>query len=153
VVILAPTNVEGTPVFSASAFWLTAVGCLLAGGAIGWLLRIFLDPSEQKLRDAETRLRASEAALDDYRKQVTEHFRGTADRVNRLTEDYRDLHAHLAQGAMGLCTPSTSEAPLLTSLSGSGSRLVSGANINPPLDYAPPADGGAQDELDRPRDL
>ena len=139
---------------SAFAFWLTAAGCLLAGAGVGWLLRIVLDPSEQKLRDAETRIRASEAALDDYRRQVTEHFRGTADRVNRLTEDYRDLHAHLAQGAMGLCNPSANEAPLLTSLSGSGSasRLVSGANLHPPLDYAPPIDEGALDEVDRPRD-
>lgn len=139
--------------FSALAFWLTAIGCLAAGAAAGWLLRIFLDPSEQKLRDAETRIRASEAALEDYRRQVTEHFRGTADRVNRLTEDYRDLHTHLAEGAMGLCSPSASEAPLLTSLSGSGSRVItSSASLNPPLDYAPPApDDGDLDDLGRPR--
>jgi uncharacterized membrane-anchored protein YhcB (DUF1043 family) len=117
------------------------------------MLRILLDPSEQKLRDAETRIRASEAALDEYRRQVSEHFRGTADRVNRLTEDYRDLHSHLAQGAMGLCTPSASEAPLLTSLSGAGSRTIAGSSLNPPLDYAPPSgDDSALDELGRPRD-
>jgi len=141
-------------VFSASAFWLSAIGCLLAGAAGGWLLRILLDPSEQKLRDAETRVRASEAALEDYRRQVTEHFRGTADRVNRLTEDYRDLHTHLSQGAMGLCTPSSSDAPLLTSLAGSSSRVIAGSALNPPLDYAPPsADDEDMDPAGRSRDV
>ena len=140
--------------FSALAFWLTAIGCLLGGTAGGWLLRILLDPSETKLRDAEARVRASEAALEDYRREVTEHFRGTADRVNRLTEDYRDLHSHLAQGAMGLCTPSASEAPLLTSLSGSAPRAIAGSVINPPLDYAPPStDDVDADDMGRPRDV
>ncbi len=139
--------------FTAFSFWLTAIGCLAAGAAGGWLLRIMLDPSEQKLRDAETRIRASEAALEDYRRQVTEHFRGTADRVNRLTEDYRELHSHLAEGAMGLCSPSGSEPPLLTSLSGSGSRILPGVALHPPLDYAPPApDDMDPEETGRPRD-
>jgi hypothetical protein len=141
-------------VFSAFAFWLSAIGCLAAGVAGGWLLRIMLDPSEQKLRDAETRIRASEAALDDYRRQVTEHFRGTADRVNKLTDDYRELHSHLAQGAMGLCNPSATEAPLLTSLSGGGVRAISGSSVNPPLDYAPPMpEDGGPDDLGRLREV
>lgn len=141
--------------FSALAFWLTAAGCIAAGAAAGWLLRTALDPSERKLRDVEAQLTASEATHEAYRRQITEHFRGTADRVNRLTEDYRDLHSHLAQGAMSLCTPATGETPLLTSLSGSGGRSSIAASINPPLDYASPGpgDGGTADGMDRDRDL
>jgi uncharacterized membrane-anchored protein YhcB (DUF1043 family) len=142
-----------SPVFSALAFWLTAAGCVTAGAAAGWLLRIALDPSERKLREAEAQLSASEATLDAYRRQITDHFRGTADRVNRLTEDYRDLHSHLAQGAMSLCTPAAGDTPLLTSLSGSGARNTIAASVNPPLDYARPVPGDGADSIDRDHDV
>lgn len=143
-----------SPVFSALSFWLTAGGCVAAGAAAGWLLRIALDPSERKLREVEAQLTASEATLEAYRRQITDHFRGTAERVNRLTEDYRDLHSHLAQGAMSLCTPAAGDTPLLTSLAGSQARNATPASINPPLDYARPVsnDSGAVDGIDQDRD-
>ena len=86
-------------------------------------------------------------------RQITDHFRGTADRVNRLTEDYRDLHSHLAQGAMSLCTPAAGDTPLLTSLSGSGARNTIAASVNPPLDYARPVPGDGADSIDRDHDV
>jgi len=56
-------------------------------------------------------LEESNKALQDYRKQVTGHFRGTAQRVDALTESYRDVYKHLARGAQELCEKS--EAPQL----------------------------------------
>ena len=137
--------------FSASVYWLTALGCLAAGVGAGWVLRLFLDSSEQRVRDLERRLADSEASLLDYRRQVTEHFRGTAERVNRLTDDYRELHAHLAEGAMGLCQPTGEELPLLTGLGGSASRQPAITSVRPPLDYAAPRpdrQGSGADDLD-----
>ena len=127
--------------YSSATFWITAIACLLAGTAAGWFIRRQLDPAEQRQRDLERRLLENELALRDYKSQVTAHFKGTAERVNRLTEDYRDLHQHLAEGALGLCEPRQpgEEPPLLTSLGGSGYRAaaaVPGA-VSPPLDYAP----------------
>lgn len=137
--------------FSASVYWLTALGCLVAGVGAGWVLRLVLDASEQRIRELERRLADSDAALRDYRQQVTEHFRGTAERVNRLTEDYRELHSHLAEGAMGLCQPAGEELPLLTSLGGAGSRPPVITSVRPPLDYAAPRPerlGVEADDLD-----
>jgi len=133
---------------------LIAVVCAAAGGAAGWFFGRKLDPLAQRLREAEQRLTAAQAALQDYRRQVTDHFRGTAERVNRLTENYRELHSHLSDGALGLCDTSQpgEEVPLLTSLSGASARGASPASLNPPLDYAPSRapEGGAKrtDDLD-----
>ncbi len=127
--------------YSSAAFWITAIACLLAGAAAGWVIRRQLDPAEQRQRDLERRLLENELALRDYKSQVTAHFKGTAERVNRLTEDYRELHQHLAEGALGLCEPRQpgEEPPLLTSLGGPGYRPVPPAagGVSPPLDYAP----------------
>ena len=56
-------------------------------------------------------LEESRKDFQDFRKQVTSHFRGTAQRVDALTESYRDVYKHLAQGAQELCEKS--EAPQL----------------------------------------
>lgn len=127
--------------YSSTTFWIIVLACLLAGTAIGWLLRRSFDPSEQRQREFERRLHESEMALHEYRDRVTDHFRGTAERVNRLTEDYRELHQHLSSGAVTLCEVSgTDNAPLLTSLGtspGTATPIADTATVNPPLDYAP----------------
>ncbi len=129
--------------YSSVVFWITALSCLLAGAVAGWLLRRAFDPSEQRQRELEHRLHESEMALHDYRNRVTGHFRGTAERVNRLTEDYRELHQHLSGGAIELCDVSGPDtAPLLTSLgaaphAGAATTDAATATVNPPLDYAP----------------
>lgn len=122
---------------SSPTFWLAVSLCLLAGFAIGWLLNRRFDSSQQRVRELEKRLADSDSAIDDYRRQVTEHFRGTAERVNRLTENYRELHAHLSSGAHDLCrgVDDGSQIPLLTSLGGKPAGAQ--APVSPPLDYAP----------------
>lgn len=117
---------------------LVALSSLLAGAVAGWFLRRMFDPAEKRISELERRLADSEAAMQGYRREVTEHFRGTAERVNRLTEDYRELHAHLSDGAISLCDTSASggDAPLLTSLGGT-SRHGTAIPAAQPLDYAP----------------
>lgn len=136
--------------YSATAFW-TVAACMLVVGTIGgWLVRRAFDPTEQRARELEQRLAEADAALADYRRNVTRHFRGTAERVNRLTEDYRELHTHLAAGAMDLCDTSAEgeQMPLLTSLS--GSRDITPVATQPPLDYAP---HGTKDDSTEDLDL
>jgi uncharacterized protein len=125
--------------YSSSVFWLTAIACLAAGAVAAWFLRQLIDPAQQRQRELERRLQEAEASLRDYKSQVTEHFRGTAERVNRLTDDYRELHQHLSEGALELCDSREPGQlpPLLTSLGGSGARHVGATTVTPPLDYAP----------------
>lgn len=128
--------------FSPLTFWLTALGCLVGGAVVGWLLTRAMAPAERRQRELEQRLEEAQKALRDYRHEVTEHFKGTAERVNRLTEDYRELHTHLAAGALGLCEDegAGSEVPLLTSLGApdyDAGAPVAATTMKPPLDYAP----------------
>ena len=122
--------------YSSTTFWLIIAACLGFGMVSGWFLHRLMDPAERLQRELARKLADAERALAEYRTEVNEHFRGTAERVNRLTEDYRELHQHLSDGAIGLCAGSSSEQPLLTSLAGSAHH--GGApTTSPPLDYAP----------------
>ena len=66
--------------YSSAVFWITAIACLLAGAAAGWVIRRQFDPAEQRQRDLERRLLENELALRDYKAQVTAHFKGTGSR-------------------------------------------------------------------------
>jgi len=123
-------------VISAITFWMTVAGCLLGGFAAGWFFSRSAAPDEQARRDLEQQLEETQRELQSLRSDVTDHFRGTAERVNRLTEDYRELHSHLSTGALSLCDPSSEQGqvPMLDSLAASNH---SHTPSNPPLDYAP----------------
>jgi len=73
-----------------------------------------------------------------YEDEVVEHFTETARLLNNLTETYRDVHNHLAQGAANLCQgdgPVSLE--LLESRRDPSEIPAHLAHIQPPLDYAP----------------
>lgn len=128
--------------FASATFWAMALCIFVAGGAVGWVVSRLKDPAEKQRRELERLLAESQAALFAYREQVTRHFQGTAEKVNQLTEDYRELHRHLSEGAIDLCRAGTpgEDIPLLTSLSGSGYRAApvrEGESVAAPLDYAP----------------
>ena len=50
--------------------------------------------------------------LEDYRLGVTTHFQKTAELLNGLTEQYRAVHQHMAEGASRLCDASDDNATL-----------------------------------------
>lgn len=81
--------------------WNTAA-VFVAGVAVGALVMYLL---RHKLLDGEglqRKLAEAETDAEAYRAQVDEHFERTADLFQEVTEKYRTLHDHLAQGATGL---------------------------------------------------
>jgi uncharacterized membrane-anchored protein YhcB (DUF1043 family) len=48
-------------------------------------------------------LKQAQQDLADYKKEVETHFEETAGLVNKMTESYRDVYKHLANGAKTLC--------------------------------------------------
>ncbi len=77
---------------------LTGVAGLIAGFFIGRSSSAGVKRSlqlDQELRDVR-------GELDRYRNSVVEHFTGTAQLVNKLTADYREMYQHLSRGAQEL---------------------------------------------------
>ncbi len=62
-----------------------------------------LSSGEGKEKKAnQQRLEKAEQELAEYREKVTTHFQGTAQLVERMNENYREVYHHLAQGAQQL---------------------------------------------------
>lgn len=140
---------------------LTAVALLALGLGIacGWTLGVRRKSKRDVIIDLETRLERAMESRADYEAEVAEHFARTAELLNRMTQDYRDVYNHLASGAESLCDGEVNLPPAGTLLADDTDpqeipgRLV---DVVQPLDYAPrksPDEKGQLSEsfgLDRP---
>jgi uncharacterized membrane-anchored protein YhcB (DUF1043 family) len=91
-----------------SAFVLIGAGALLllAGVGLGfWLGTIGRKQEAEKVSDLQQE-------LDDYRRNVTDHFNVTAEKFQTIGKEYRKLYEHMASGAASLCHPEQSGTSL-----------------------------------------
>jgi uncharacterized membrane-anchored protein YhcB (DUF1043 family) len=100
------------------------------------------------------RLQQAEAELENYQHQVAKHFVDTSQRISDLTQSYRDLHQHLAEGAARLASPDISrkllEAAEAKSVVADVIDQLS-VSLEPPKDWAPKTPGqkgGLSDDFD-----
>jgi uncharacterized membrane-anchored protein YhcB (DUF1043 family) len=93
-----------------NSVWIIGIVALAAGALIGYLMGRSGDNSgQQKLVD---QLNEAQQELSVYKEEVNGHFEKTAALVNNLTESYREVHQHLAQGSESLCKGEHSPAQL-----------------------------------------
>ncbi len=137
----------------------TALLSLGVGLACGWLLGIRRKSKRNVILDLEARLERAIESRADYEAEVAEHFATTAQLLNRMTRDYREVYNHLATGADSLCDGEViipSAATLLETPSDTQEVPGNLVGVVPPLDYAPrksPDEKGQLSEtfgLDRP---
>ena len=81
-----------------AGFALTILGLML-----GLLIGRRTSTAGQKYREVERQLDKVMQEKSLYEDEVLEHFSETAKLLNNLTDSYRDVHNHLAQGAGNLC--------------------------------------------------
>ncbi len=139
--------------------WLLYVMCLGVGGLVGFLYARRV-PADDRIKELELHLTSLQAKYEHYQERVTENFSSTAQIVNALTQQYRQLHDHLRQGADTLCSdtrrhgqdnPSRAFLPLgpaaMTSLHDPVDPAYL-ASVAPPRDYADkaPHDKGMLDD-------
>ena len=118
------------------------VFALLVGGAIGgtigwyWAMSARGDNKRRLILDLETQLEQASQSRADYEAEVAEHFSQTADLLHKLTDDYRAVYTHLADGAQHLCGDQVNiaEAALTAPADDAKPHLV---EVAQPLDYAP----------------
>ena len=118
------------------------VFALLVGGAIGgaigwyWAMSSRGDNKRRLILDLQTQLEQASRSRADYEAEVAEHFSQTADLLHKLTDDYRAVYTHLADGAQQLCGDQVNiaEAAITATADDAKPHLV---EVAQPLDYAP----------------
>ncbi len=83
--------------------WLIGLGCLLSGTILGALLFKLYLSDEAKVRTLEEQLQALSEEHESYKSNVHNHFNSSAQLLGKLTESYRDVFVHMAEGARTLC--------------------------------------------------
>jgi uncharacterized membrane-anchored protein YhcB (DUF1043 family) len=147
---------------------------VVIGGAVGGLVVGFIfgrqtAPGSSEARDLQKQLDEAQAENRRLAAGVRDHFVAAAEKLNRLTEQYREVHQHMAAGAAALCGGDNAaafaalEAPrdIEGELSEDAQEVSedvpaeSGAQrqddgdttaqavVEPPRDYAPDDDDGA----------
>lgn len=128
--------------YSLSTLIITGLLCLLTGAGVTATV-LYAFRAQLLGRNLEQRLHHAETSLQGYQRDVAEHFAQTSQLVNNLTQSYREVHEHLASGALKLATPAISREILESANQGLGGNkaYIRDQAIEPPRDWAPKAPG------------
>lgn len=80
---------------------------VVIAGAVGFGLGLLVMWWFDRRRSAGSSMATLKKEQEQFREQVTDHFVETAERINRLTDSYKDLFDHLSQGAETLVDASS----------------------------------------------
>ena len=118
--------------------WLLAIGGLAIGVVIGVVFANRLGTSPARVQELENQIRQLKQDHSDYRDDVSDHFRMTAELVQHMTESYRDVYQHLANGAQDLCSSEVAGKLLPASSSNvfENGNEEETSGLMPPKDYA-----------------
>lgn len=85
--------------------WVWAIGLIAFafGLALGVGIGHLTLGSSRRTRELQDRCDLLQQELDAYRDQVNTHFRRTSELVQNMTQSYREVYEHLAQGSQALC--------------------------------------------------
>lgn len=117
--------------------WLTALGCLVIGIVIGFVVATRTKSAPSKVTDLETQMEELQRTHNRYREEVSNHFSMTAELVQQMTDSYRDVYQHLATGAQELCSGEVANKLLPASSDNMPGRSPDDDNVQAPRDYAP----------------
>ena len=138
-------------------YFAIAIMAFLSGAVIGSIIYRLFQKDASRSRRVEQQMDDLQQKHTHYQAQVSEHFLQTAHLINRLNDDYREIHSHLAQGATELCNEegandllSLSAEPLFPENKEEHvihvdaeiepeSELEESDSYEPPRDYAPKA--------------
>ncbi len=141
-----------------NVLWFVGSLAFLAGILCGSLVIYFLSGSKTRNGKLEHQLEQLQDEFRTYQNRVGDHFTTTAHLINKLTDTYKDVHEHMANGAESLCEDEEVRNRLSDSLL-SSNALLSGKiskrrnerakPVEQPKDYAPknnPEEHGALSE-------
>lgn len=123
----------------------TILFCL--GGLLGALFGRTLIPAGNQ-KNLENNLQATRDELTQYQQNVASHFAETSRLVHSLTESYKDVHDHLAKGAITLTNAEITEKMIAAGEASLGLEAESALEqqcVEQPKDWAPKAGALSED--------
>lgn len=129
--------------FSLETLVMVSAITLCIGGLLGAIIsRTLIPPQLQK--DLEDRLQSSRKELDQYQHDVAQHFADTSKLVSNLTQSYKEVHDHLAKGAIQLTNAEITKQILEAGdrqLGLEAKEALDELEFEPPKDWAPKTPG------------
>lgn len=131
--------------------WIVALGCLLVGALAGAVLFKLFRSDEIRVQQLESQLQQLSDEYENYKKEVHGHFSDSAILVGKMTESYREVYQHLAQGARNLCPDyiasqmtqlASPESITAEDSSKDATKGTGQSRLSPPLDYVLPGQDG-----------
>lgn len=126
--------------FPLETLLLVSLVMLAIGGAIGFVLAKS-SSSQERQKELEERLSSSKEELDSYQQEVAKHFMETSKKVTDLTQSYRDLHEHLAKGALTLANNEIGREMLQAADTKIDDKSLESTSVEAPKDWAPKEPG------------
>ncbi len=129
--------------FSLEVLIMVAAIIFCIGGLLGALISRTMFPPEQQ-KQLEESLKTARQELDQYQREVAQHFADTAELVHNLTRNYKDVHDHLAKGALNLTNPEITRQMMAAgdkSLGIEASADIDEQQVEAPRDWAPKVPG------------
>ncbi|MFD2229685.1 YhcB family protein [Alkalimarinus sediminis] len=123
-----------------------AVIAFLSGAFLGILIYRAIRSDASRSARVEQQMDELQQTHTRYQAQVSDHFVQTAHLINRLNQDYRDIHNHLAKGATELCSEDSANSLLSLSSETPEQPIIDHQEeiseiekiyAEPPRDYAP----------------
>ena len=136
--------------------WITAIACFVVGSAVGALLFKAFKSDEARVQSLKQQLQQLSEEHEAYKSSVNSHFGDSARLLTQLTDSYREVYLHMAEGARSLCPDYISSQLALSDNDktllnhDSAENHPSGKGVDtaaPPLDYAAKADPQAAGPL------
>lgn len=86
-----------------SWFWGTSLIAFAFGSVFGIGVAMFFMQGFGRAKKLQLEVDRLEKELEEYKSQVTDHFKQTSTLVQKMTESYRDVYQHLATSSQQLC--------------------------------------------------
>jgi hypothetical protein len=87
--------------------WWLALAALIIGVTAGFIFGRIGDASRKRAETLQNELDSVNVELNEYRGRVTRHFTRTAELVDALAANSREIYNHLAEGSQKLCDANT----------------------------------------------
>lgn len=80
------------------------IAALLVGAIIGFFIGRRTANDQKQIRELQGLLANSKSEHEAYRQQVNNHFQKTSELFGRMTDSYKTVFLHLAEGSEQLCS-------------------------------------------------